>query len=213
MGRDLFLPRRHDWFLRIMGVPAEPRAGDRGPVRDALYEIVDAAGGLEYSRAALREVIAIAQEEFNVVCISPHASNWAGASTPAVYYEFCNAVAWTRGFDDRYKDRLRPALLHDLALWKRCQALRSKTAGSEFEDARSIAKCGLHKFTPPYANFSAKVKDGTLVYPVVDRIIDPENFRSNLQFAAGRHVTALVGKYWGAVVAFIEQLLDVFYPP
>jgi hypothetical protein len=42
MTTDLYLPCRHSWFLRIIGrVPTLPRTGDRGPVMDALNEVVD----------------------------------------------------------------------------------------------------------------------------------------------------------------------------
>ncbi len=211
----LFLPRRHSWFLRIIRgpVPVQPETGDKEPVMHTLHEIVDAAGGLEHSREAFRRVITIAQEEFTALCTPPFSPNWTGANTPAVYYEFSNAVTWTRTVDDRYKDQLRPAVQHDQPLCNKLQRIRSEEAGSEFEDARLLAKCGLHKFTPPYANAGAKVEGATLIYPVVDRIIDPENFRANLRFASGRHAATVIEKYWEAVAGFIERLLDVFYPP
>lgn len=196
-----------------MGVPAQPKTGDREPVMDALYEIVGAGGGLEYSREEFRRVITIAQEEFTAICSPPYDPNWAGSNTPAAYYEFCNAVVWTRTVDDRFRDELRDALKHESALWRKLQRIRSETAGSEFEDARLLANCSLHKFTPPYSNFSAKVEDGILVYPVVDRIIDKENFRANLRFASGRHAAAVIDEYWEAITGFIERLLDEFYPP
>jgi hypothetical protein len=188
-----------------------PRTGDRGPVLDALHEVVDAAGGLEYSREALRRAMAVAQEEFDTVCVTSDATNWGGANTPAVYYEFCNAVNWTRSVEDRYEDRLRPALRHDPGLWRMLQKIRSTTARSQFDDARLLAKCALHKFTPPYSNAGAKVKDSILIYPVPDQITDAEDFRANLQFASGRHAAAVIEEYWDAVTRFIGGLLDTLY--
>jgi hypothetical protein len=35
--------------------------------------------------------------------------SWGGNTAP-VYYEFCNAVAWTRTVKDRYEDRLLTAV-------------------------------------------------------------------------------------------------------
>ena len=212
MEADLYLSQRHLWFLRIKGVPVQPKTGNRGPVMDTLHEIVDGAGGLEYSRGAFGRIVKIAQKEFNSLCTPPYPPNWNGASTPPVYYEFCNAVAWTRTVDDRYKDRLRTALQHDPAIWKRLQRIRSEAAGTQFEDARLLAKCSLHKFTPPYSNVSAKVEGETLFYPVVDRIIDADDFRANLSYASGRHAAAVVEEYWESVSLFVEKLLDVFYP-
>jgi len=53
---DLFLPQRSAWTRRTMkGLPQEPKTGDLGPpVMDALLEVTDAAGGLEYSRGDRR---------------------------------------------------------------------------------------------------------------------------------------------------------------
>ncbi len=90
--------------------------------------------------------------------------------------------------------------------------MRTETVGQQFEDARALAQCNLHIFTPPYACHSAKVEESRLVYPVVDKITDPDNFRANLRFASGRHAEALVEKYWETVSRFMERLLSVFYP-
>lgn len=212
MKSDLFLPQRHSWLKRLVGVPARPKGGDRGPVMDALFEILDAAGGLEYSREALRRAIVIAQGEFETLCKPQDVTTWAGANTPAIYYEFCNAIVWTRTVEDRYIEQLIPAIKHEPDLWKNLQKIRSRSAKSQFKDARLLAKCSLHKFTPPYASFSAKVEGSTLIYPVVDRIVDAENFRANLHFASGRHAAALIDEYWNAVVRFMDGLLEVFYP-
>jgi hypothetical protein len=65
MTTDLFLPQRRSWFLKINGVPAVPKTGDRGLVIDSLYEVVDAAGGLEHSREVFCRAVEVAQEEFN----------------------------------------------------------------------------------------------------------------------------------------------------
>src|SRR5262249_34534819 len=131
--------------------------------------------------------------------------------TPAVYYAFYNAVIWTRSVEDRYKDQLEPALQGHAALWKELQKIRSRTARSQFDDARSLAKCALHKFSPPYSNAGGKVKDLVLIYPVPDRIKDPEDFRANLQFASERHVAAVIDEYWEAVTRFIDGLLKTLY--
>ncbi len=57
--------------------------GDRGPVMNAMYEIVGAAGELEHSQEALRRAIAVAQEEFTALRTPPDALGWTGANTPA----------------------------------------------------------------------------------------------------------------------------------
>jgi hypothetical protein len=64
---DLFLPQRREWMHRAMfsGLPAVPTTGDRGPVLEAVADIVDAAAGLEYSRIQLHRAIAVAQDEFD----------------------------------------------------------------------------------------------------------------------------------------------------
>src|SRR5216110_723203 len=62
----LFLAQRFQSMRRAMfsGVPHEPKQGDLGPVMDAVGEIVDAAGSLEYSRVQLHRVLNVAQAEF-----------------------------------------------------------------------------------------------------------------------------------------------------
>ena len=135
---------------------------------------------------------------------------WGGRNTPAVFHEFCNAVAWTRAVDDRYRDRLRPALGHDPELWKEVQKIRSTTAGRPLEEARRLAKVGLHKFTPPYPGAGAKVEDGTLTYPVPE-IRNPDDYCGN-RVVPGRHAESIVEEFWAAVQRFVDQLLDVFYP-
>ncbi len=214
---DFFLPRRFDWLRRAMfsGVPVRPTTGDRGPVMDALADIVDAAGGLEHSRAQLARVMAAARVEFEDALKSlpslQETHSWGGANTPAVYHEFGNTVAWTRAVDDRYgSDRLRPAVQHDPGLWKDLQRIRSTTAGAQFDDARLLARVSLHKFTPPYPGAGAKVEGGALVYPV-PIILNADDYRGN-RLVPGRHVASVVDDLWAAVERFVDQLLDVFYP-
>ena len=215
---DLFLPQRHEWMSRAMfsSWPVAPTTGDRGPVKDAVADIVDAAGGLEYSRIQLHRAIAIAQAEFDAARRDfpalEEASSWGGANTPAVYYEFYNAVAWTRAVKDRYGEVLRDAVKHDPALWTTLQKIRSG-ANREFEDARLLAKCSLHRFTPPYAVAPPRIgKDGSLVWRVPE-IVDADEFRANLRtMSDSRHVVSIVEGFWLAVSRFVEAILDVFYP-
>lgn len=215
---DFFLPRRAEWMRRAIftGLPVHPSTGDRGITQEALADIVDAAGGLEHSRAQLARVIAVAQAEFDQLCMGQPSlrdvHGWGGRNTPAVYSEFANAVAWTRAVDDRYgSDRLRLAVYpHDRDLWKELQKIRSSTAGVQFEDARLLAKVTLHKFTPPYSSAGAKVEGDKLIYPI-PRIDDPDDFRAN-PLVPGRHVMSVVDDLWAAVERFVDQLLAVFYP-
>jgi hypothetical protein len=200
----------------MKGLPQEPKTGDRGPVMDALLEVTDAAGGLEYSRGQLGRAIIVAQEEFDAAREGMpelrETHSWGGRNTPAVYYEFCNAVAWARTVKDRYEDRLLPAIQHDAELVIRLQKIRAR-ANAELEDARRLAQCGLHKYTPPYPLAGAKpVEGGQLIYPV-PIITNPNDFRANLgNMPAGRHAASLVAGFWGAVNHLIDGLLDVFYP-
>src|SRR5262245_33176704 len=123
---DLFLAQRFAWTRRalFLGLPTEPRAGDRGGVQEAIMDIVDAAGGLEHSRAQLTRALSAAQQEFmNTTQVLSPPPLWGGRNVPAVYYEFSNVVAWTRGVKDRYGDRLRRAVEHDPALWVRLQRI------------------------------------------------------------------------------------------
>ena len=57
--------RRAGWFHRVMMVPEKPATGDRKPVMDALVDLIDAGGGLEFSRGELLRIIAIAQAEYD----------------------------------------------------------------------------------------------------------------------------------------------------
>ena len=116
---DLFLPQRRGWFARMIGVPVAPAQLDREPVMEALREVVDAAGGVEFSRQELLRVVAAAQEEFIALCQPPFPPTWAGRNTPAVYYSFVEAVTWTRNVKDRFQDRLRPSVKADLPLRER----------------------------------------------------------------------------------------------
>jgi len=212
---EYFLARRFGWMHRTMfrGLPVRPKTGDRGPVKDALLEIVDAAGALEYSRERLSRIMTIAQAEFERCSKGLDflgASSWGGTNTPAVYYEFCNAVAWTRGVKGRYEEQLRQAIAHDPELWKELQKVRSRTAQREFEEARVLAKCSLHIFTPPYSNAGAQIEGGALIYPIPE-IINPDDFRAN-RLVAGRHAASLVDQFWAATEKFVDELLDVFHP-
>jgi hypothetical protein len=201
------------WFT---GLPVVPSEGDKGAVKEAVADIVDAAAGLEHSRAQFRRAIAVAQEEFNTARDAlpdlAHADVWGGRNVPAVYYEFYNTVAWTRAVKDRYHERLHPAVKHDPELWKRLQKIRSK-ADDAFEDARLLAKCSLHKFTPPHTLAGPKaVKDGSLIYRIPE-VIDADDFRVNLgTISDARHVESIVVEFWSAVSRFVDELLDVFYP-
>lgn len=208
---EFFLPRRLGWMKRGLfgGMPVRPTMGDRGPVYEAIADIVDAAGALEHSRGQLARVIEAARIEFETLHSGPPPDVWAGANTPAVYHQFYNAVAWTRAVSDRYGDRLHPAVKHDPVLWVDLQKIRS-TAATQFEEARLLAKVSLHKFTPPYTGAGAKVEAGVLVYPV-PKIVDADDYRKN-PLVPGRHAAFLVNDFWAAVEKFVDQLLDVFYP-
>ena len=81
-----------------------------------------------------------------------------------------------------------------------------------FEDAGHLAGCYLHNFRPPYPGFASKVSGKTLVYAIVDRIIDKTNYYADLRFDSGRHAAAVLDEYWEAVANFIERLLEVFHP-
>jgi len=215
---DLFLSQRREWMNRALfsGLPAVPTTGDRGPVKDAIADIVDAAAGLEYSRIQLHRAIVIAQAEFDAARRGlpdlERASAWGGKNTPAVYYEFYNAVAWTRAVKDRYGEVLRDAVKHDPALWTTLQKIRSG-ATRELEDARLLAKCSLHKFTPPYPLAGPKIADdGSLIWRVPE-IVDADDFRANLgTLMDSRHVVSIVEGFWLAVSRLVEAILDTFYP-
>ncbi len=215
---DLFLPQRFLWMRRAMfsGLPTEPKTGDLGSVKDAVAEIVDAAGGLEHARHQVGGAMAVAQDEFDAAVKGLpdllRSDSWGGRNTPVVYYGFCSAVAWTRAVKDRYMDRLRPSVKHDSALWTTLQRVRSR-ADAQFEDARLLAQCALHKYTPPYPLAGPKVgKGGILIYRV-PKITDPDDFRANLSsLADDRHVASLVDEWWSAVTQFVDGLLEVFYP-
>ena len=213
---DYFLPRRFAWMRRTLGVPVCPTTGDLTPVKDTLLDIVDAAGGLEYSRMQLKRMIKIAQAEFeqqvSQACRASLTHGWGGANTPAVYFEFCNAVAWTRGVADRFEKKLCPAVKkHDADLLRELGKVRSRTVtGREFDEAHRLAACSLHHFVPPFSQAGAQVNGGTLIYPI-PQIKNQGDFRAN-KLIAGRHAEVLVDNFWAATEKFVDGLLDVFYP-
>ena len=221
MASGVYLKRRHEWVIRLIkgGVPVQPSTGDRGPVMDALYDLVDAAGAVEFCRQEFSRVASIGQKEFEEAeeklkklgSGSPF-KNWGGATTPAAYYAFQNTVNWARTVKDRFEERLLKAIGHDQDLKKTVQRIRQETAGPQLEDARELAGCGLHRLTPPYAGHGAKVEGSKLIYPIPDRVDNKHDFRANLRFDAGRHAEVLVEEYWEAVTHFMDRLLDVFYP-
>src|SRR4029077_7542134 len=164
----IFLMRRHDWFLRVMtSLPVQPASGDRGAVQNALLDFIDAAGGLEFSRGELLRIMAISQEEYsslrtgvgNVV-----SRMWGGATVPAVYYAFFEAVTWTRTVIDRFQEPLQAVIQpHDPVLWQTLQRILSESGGQVFEDARTLAGVSVHWYSPPYAGCGAKVVNGRLI--------------------------------------------------
>jgi hypothetical protein len=217
----IFLMRRRDWFHRVaMGIPEKPAAGDWGDVRHALLDLIDAAGGLEFSRGELLRVIGIAQEEYSLAMRAWNQQSdqrvidaWGGATVPAVYFAFFEAVTWTRTVIDRFQEPLKEVVHpHDRELWKSLQRIRSESGGQLFDDARTLAGISLHWYSPPHAGCGAKIVNGTLIYPVVDNVDDKQDFRNNLNFSKGRHAEMLVEEYWKAVCIFIDRVLDEFYP-
>ena len=182
----IFLMRRHGWFLRVMRVPEKP--ANRGPVMDALLDLIDAGGGLEFSRGELVRVIAIAQAEYD--SLQPglgkpsEMRSWGGATTPAVYFAFFEAATWTRTVKDRFEGRLKSAVQpQDCELWNALQRIRSQSVGRVFEDARSLAGTSLHWYSPPHAGFGAKIVEGKLIYPIIDSVVDHQDFRNNIKLA------------------------------
>jgi hypothetical protein len=217
----IFLMRRHGWFHRVaMGIPEKPTAGDRGAVRYALLDLIDAAGGLEFSRGELLRVIGIAQEEYSSAMRALGQQSdqrvidaWGGATIPAVYFAFFEAVTWARTVIDRFQEPLKEVVQpHDRELWKALQRIRSESGGQVFDDARTLAGVSLHWYSPPHAGCGAKIVNEKLIYPVVDNVDDGQDFRNNLNFSKGRHAEMLVEEYWKAVCIFIDRVLDEFYP-
>ncbi len=212
----IFLMRRHGWFLRVMVLPQRPDTGDLGAVQDALLDVIDAAGGVEFSRGELLRVIEIAQQEYSSLQpktdILADVRSWGGATTPAVYCAFFETAMWTRAVIDRYQEPLRSAVQpHDLNLWNKLQRMQSESGGKVFKDARSMAGVSLHRYTPPYAGSGARVVDGRLIYPIIDEVIDDRNFRNNLRFEKRRDAEMLAEEYWSAVCRFVDRILDEFY--
>ena len=216
-GSGIFLKRRRDWFHRAMAtVPVKPAAGDLGAVRDALLDLIDAAGGLEFSRGELFRIMAMSQKEYSSLQSGVDQEvprMWGGATVPAVYCAFFEAVTWTRTVKDRFEEPFRLTVQpHDRALWHALGRIRTESVGKVFEDARTLAGVSLHRYSPPYAGCGAKVVNGNLVYQVVDTVEDKQDFRNNLKFDKGREVEMLVEEYWTAVCIFIDRVLDEFYP-
>jgi hypothetical protein len=212
----IFLMRRHEWFLRVMMLPQRSDTGDLGAVQDALLDVIDAAGGVEFSRGELLRVIEIAQEEYSSLQpktgILADVRSWSGATTPAVYYAFFETAFWTRTVLDRFKEPLKSAIQpYDGNLWNKLQRIRSISGGRVFEDARCLARVGLHRYTPPYAGSGARVVDGRLIYPIIDAVTDDQNFRNNLRFEKGRDAEMLAEEYWSAICRFVDGILDEFY--
>lgn len=212
----IFLMRRNEWFRRVMVLPKQPDTGDLGAVQNALLDVIDAAGGVEFSRGELLRVIGIAQEEY--YSLQDNAGKlaavrmWSGVTTPAVYCAFFETAFWTRTVIDGFEEPLRSAVQpYDDNLWNRLQRIRSESGRQEFEDARWLAGVSLHRYTPPYAGSGASVVEGGLIYPVIDAVTDHQDFRKNLRFDKGRHVEMLAEKYWGAVCQFVGRILDEFY--
>ena len=213
----IFLMRRAGWFHRVMMVPEKPATGDRKPVMDALVDLIDAGGGLEFSRGELLRIIAIAQAEYD--SLQPGLGkpsefrSWGGATTPAVYFAFFEAATWTRTIKDRFEGPLKAAVQpQDSNLWNRLQRIRSQSVGGVFEDARGLASTNLHWYSPPYAGCGAKIVEGKLIYPIVDSVDDREDFRNNMKFDKGRHAEVVVEEYWNSTCHFIDGILDEFYP-
>ena len=81
-----------------------------------------------------------------------------------------------------------------------------------FDDARALAGVSLHWYSPPHAGCGAKIVNGRLIYPVVDRVGERQDFRNNLRFDQGLHAEMLVEEYWKAVGIFVDRVVDEFYP-
>jgi hypothetical protein len=213
----IFLMRRHGWFHRAMtSLPVQPASGDRGVVQDALLDLIDAAGGLEFSRGELFRIMAISQEEYSSLQTGedlPAPRMWGGATVPAVYSAFFEAVTWARTVIDRFQEPLKEVVQpHDRELWNTLQRIRSESGGQVLDDARTLAGVSLHWYSPPHAGCGAKVVNGKLIYPVVDNVDDRQDFRNNLKFDKGSHAEMLVEEYWKAVCIFLDRVLDEFYP-
>lgn len=194
----------------------QPASGDIGAVQNALLDLIDAAGGLEFSRGELIRIMAISQKEYSSLQTGLGQEvprMWGGATVPAVYCAFFEAVTWTRTVKDRFEEPFRLTIQpYDRVLWNALGRIRTESVGKVFEDARTLAGVSLHRYSPPYAGCGAKVVNEKLIYPVVDNVDDKQDFRNNLKFDEGRHAEMLVEEYWKAVCIFIDRILDEFYP-
>jgi hypothetical protein len=149
-GSGIFLRRRRDWFLRVISsLPVRPASGDIGAVQNALLDLIDAAGGFEFSRGELFRIMAISQEEYSSLQAEAgqpvlHIHMWGGVTVPAVYCAFFEAVTWTRTVIDRFQDPLKLVVQPlDPDLWKSLQKIRRESGGQAFDDARTLAGVSL----------------------------------------------------------------------
>jgi len=216
----MLLPQRRSWQLRVLGygVPAKPQTGDREPVMAAISEIIDAAGGVEYTLQVLKQNFNVAQGDYMKLCeelCNPINDYVSMPSAAIVYYDFLNLVVWMRTVDERFKHGLlkAKAVKQEIDLRDRLKGIRSRAGGEQFDDARQLADCMLHRWTPPYSGASPKVEDGRLVWPVPDQIDRKKGMRKNLSFKKRRNVIALADEYFDAVSRFVTGLLDELYPP
>ncbi|MEE8328516.1 MAG: hypothetical protein V3R54_01145, partial [Thermodesulfovibrionia bacterium] len=106
---SMYLEKNRAWNQRVIGygVPVKPQTGDRGPVINAIHEIISAAGGVEYSLQVLKQNSHVAQEEYLKLCEklgnSPDTTYVSVPEVTFVYYDFSNLVVWTRTVYERCK--------------------------------------------------------------------------------------------------------------
>jgi len=187
-----------------------------------IFDVVDAAGGVEGAFVRLEASLAEAQAILGRLSSTNRETDGAhlgGASVEDAWYALEEMLTWARTLDDRlqreslkkregYRNQgLVPALAEGQLRGAAVNA-RARLRQSAFGEARFLAGLNLHMQSSQSGTKLGLVREGRVVLRFPDRVTQAVSHRFQLTYRDGRDGEAFARTLMAAVERFMEDLIQ-----
>jgi hypothetical protein len=185
-----------------------------------LFDVVDAAGGVEYANVRLHECIERAHNTYTSLFTAhgeapgPHYM----INMEEAWYTVEELVVWARTLDDRLKrdggkERPDQGLIPALADGPRREAVitaRSRLLASGLQEARWLSGLNLHMQSTQAGSKVGRIENGQVILPFPDQITERINHRWELTYSDGRDAVSFADALMESVATFMDAMLAAF---
>ena len=209
--------------LSALGKPADNDAVCYEATRSLLFDVVDAASGVETALQEVTSGVDQAQAEWDKSAPDPDQDGGIySASTEYAWHSVENLVTWARTLNDRLRRPARMkgypdqgfimALAHG-PLREAVIAARAKMLSSPFGEARFLAGLNLHMQPMQPGSQTASVENGRVRLRFPDAVNGPIDHRCQLTYSGGRDALTWAEAVFVATEGFMEEMLAALANP